>query len=259
LTQVNTVFSELFSKYTFLFHDSIAVSIPKSLLHQEYSYFFFSSLFLLLLFFIKIDNRKEKIFLYLMTSSYILYNIIWISLLMSEPVLHHGSSFGWFGGLIAIFMALYYFNKKIAFFILLANLILFSSTYLKYSHHSNDFINQKQVAMNTFVETSVFNGFIAYGSNINGDQGTGEIRFIAKKNNTFLFKTGPTAKNQIIKIIDKNQSILLEESLNQSDDWKAYTFLNRLPNSFTVEISDRGTGWGEWSAVAFKKDNNDIK
>lgn len=259
LTQINTVFSELFSKYIALFHDSNLTIIEKSFFYQEYSYFFLSSLFLLLLFFIKIDNAKEKIFLYLMTSSYILYNLIWTSLLMSKPVLHHGSSFGWFSGLIAIFLTLHYLNKNIAFLMLLANLVLFTNSYLKYTNHFNTFISEKQIILTNFIEKDRFNEFISYTSSIKGDQDIGKIRFIADKHHLFIFKTGPVVNNQFIKIIDKNQSILSVETLTQSDDWKAYSFSDRLPASFTVEISDQGTRWGEWSAVAFKKGENDTK
>lgn len=65
--------------------------------------------------------------------------------------------------------------------------------------------------------------------------------------------------NQFIKIRDKNQSILSVETLTQSDDWKAYSFSDKLSASFTVEILDQGTRWSEWLAVAFRRGDNDTK
>lgn len=265
LVQVNTVFGELFSKYISFINDSSSVIINKSFYYQEYSYLLFNSIFLLLIFFIKIENQKEKIFIYLLVISYILYNIIWIGLLMSQPVLHHGSSFGWFSGIIAIFLVTKYFNKFIAILLLIGNLFLFYNLYIKSSIFDNkNLIKEKAIINTAFVKNAIFNkksinGFVIYGSNINGDKDIATIKFEAKKGNSLLIMTGPVISNQIMTIFNTNGTIISKETLEKSDNWKKYSFSKDLPESFIVEISDNGSNWGEWSAVAFKKDNNDIK
>jgi hypothetical protein len=141
--------------------------------------------------------------------------------------------------------------------------LIFKKSFYNIDDISFEDIN-KSIIENTFVKNATYDKkplkyFDIYGSNNMGDQDTGIIKFQTSNKNSFLIKTGPNITNQVIKLIDLNGSIMLTENLDKSYNWKIYSFSDKLPQNFTVEITDNGTGWGEWSAVAFKKDNNDIK
>lgn len=123
-------------------------------------------------------------------------------------------------------------------------------------------LNVENIVTTSYVKNQTFdkktlNGFETYGSFINGDSDTASIQFTSTNSSQVLFKTGPKTKNQTIKIINNHGEELMEKTLDRSESWSVYTFHKNLPETFIVEINDDGTGWGEWSAVAFKKDDND--
>lgn len=121
----------------------------------------------------------------------------------------------------------------------------------------HDCIIKSDYLENAIFDKKSINGFVIYGSNINGDKDIATIKFEAKKDSSLLVMTGPVISNQIMSILNKNGTIISKEILEKSDNWKKYSFSKDLPESFIVEISDNGTGWGEWSAVAFKKGSNE--
>lgn len=123
---------------------------------------------------------------------------------------------------------------------------------------------QDCIIKSDYLENAIFdkksiNGFVIYGSNINGDKDIATIKFEAKKDSSLLIMTGPIISNQIMRILNTNGTIISKETLDKSDNWEKYSFSKELPESFIVEISDNGSNWGEWSAIALKKDDNDIK
>jgi len=129
---------------------------------------------------------------------------------------------------------------------------------LSKTNDKNITINQDDILDNTFISNAVYNPakikvLLSYGSYIHGDSDIGYIRFKANKNDIFAIKTGPIIKNQKIRILDKYGNILLKKSLDLNNQWGFYQLLDTIPNNIIVEISDNGTGWGEWSAVAFRE------
>jgi len=273
ISQIKTVFGEIFSKYIEFFNSiDNTTLVTKSFFDQEYSYLFFSSFFLILAFFIKIRDDNEKYFFNLLLVSYLLYLFFWIFLLLSSPVLHHGSSFGWIVGILVIFLATYYFNKYLAISILLCNLTFFCVGYIypqfelfSEINTTNKFVKENSLLTTTFISNSIcdykkLDGFLVYGSCINGDQDVVTIKFMFNLDNSFIYKTGPKSKKQIIDILDLTGSKLLSRNLPKSEVWSIYKFDEKdLPQTFIVKLVDNGTGWGEWSAVAFKKEDDERK
>ena len=226
-TQFNIVFGEIFSKYTSFFQDSSETIVAKSFYYQEYSYLLYSSILLSLIYFTKIPNRREKIFINLLVVSYLLYNIIWVSLLMSRPILHHGSSFGWFCGLLSIFFVTYYFNRSFAIILLIGNIIIFQKAYIRGHLELTPTIHERQIVHSTFVKKK-HNHYSSHSSYINGDLDTAIIKFKSTKQESFYFKTGPVITNQILRIRDSQGAIILDEKLKQSDIWILYTINYKL-------------------------------
>jgi hypothetical protein len=57
---------------------------------------------------------------------------------------------------------------------------------------------------------------------------------------------------QIVEVLGTRFSAT---NLPAATDWVLLDFSNDLlPEEFAVRFSDRGTGWGEWSAIALKSD-----
>ena len=94
-------------------------------------------------------------------------------------------------------------------------------------------------------------GLVVFGTFINSDADTGRISLVLEKGDRFLYRSGPTAGRQLAVRTNSDSPPLI---LPLSPDWSVISF----PDSWfdtgraTVEISDQGTSWGEWSAVAVR-------
>jgi hypothetical protein len=116
--------------------------------------------------------------------------------------------------------------------------------------NSSAIIEMKSFDGQDFDKTSI-EGISVYGSYVQGDADTGYIDLSLNSQFGFYYKTGPSVRNQWIEIKDLPIPPI---NLVRADSWTFIKFDNpNLPNKITVRISDKGAGWGEWSAIAVRK------
>lgn len=100
-------------------------------------------------------------------------------------------------------------------------------------------------------DRSEFKGMSVYGSYINSDAYIGAIELIVRPGDKLFYRSGPISGAQILEVLGKNISTVLPKAQN----WTALEF-NGLSGpsggDVLIRIEDRGTGWGEWSAIAIK-------
>jgi len=97
---------------------------------------------------------------------------------------------------------------------------------------------------------SHFENMVVCGSFIRSDQDTGSISLKLRRGDSFFYRSGPTGGHQFLEI---QNSTFPKTILPVAVDWSQLNFSSdRLPDEFIIKISDQGTGWGEWSSVAFK-------
>lgn len=94
-------------------------------------------------------------------------------------------------------------------------------------------------------------GMAIHGSFAHSDADVGAIVLQMKRGEKLLYRSGPTAGRQILEIEgDKAGPAVLPVAT----EWVLLDFSSQqLPENFTVKFSDRGNGWGEWSAIALRK------
>jgi hypothetical protein len=96
-------------------------------------------------------------------------------------------------------------------------------------------------------DDSRFAGMRVLGSRINADQDTGSVSLHVRRGQHIFFRTGPTGGHQMLSIAN----VLAPRPMPVLRDWTRVTFDDpRLPDAFVVTLSDDGSGWGEWSAIA---------
>lgn len=81
-----------------------------------------------------------------------------------------------------------------------------------------------------------------------GDATKAALRFQLRSGQSFLYRSGPTAGNQRLSIVDGSQFLM-----PQALDWLEVTLDPSLygnKDSIDVSVLDEGSGWGEWSAIA---------
>ena len=99
---------------------------------------------------------------------------------------------------------------------------------------------------------SRFDGMVVFGSFIDSDANTGSLVVDMKRGEKLLYRSGPTGGKQIVDVLGTG---FPSSTLPVAVDWVLLDFSNDLlPEEFAVKFSDRGTGWGEWSAIALKSD-----
>ena len=140
-------------------------------------------------------------------------------------------------------------SDKKSFFVSISSL---ESNSLSNTINIQNIIKSSYESDQTFDKKPLY-GFEIYGSFINGDSDKANIQFKATKGSQVLVRTGPVTKNQIMTLKDLNEKELMQKTLDKSESWSVYTFHKDLPETFIVEITDNGTDWGEWSAIAFKR------
>lgn len=94
---------------------------------------------------------------------------------------------------------------------------------------------------------SDIDGFQILGSFISSDEDTGLVSFLAENGMLFYYRSGPDTGNQRLLIPDFEIDI----PLKKSTEWTAIQILApSVSDHFNVIISDAGTEWGQWSAIA---------
>lgn len=89
-----------------------------------------------------------------------------------------------------------------------------------------------------------------WGSFINGDQDTGSIFLKMNRGESLYYRSGPAGGNQLLSIDGESFGSQL---LPVATNWVILEFSGSdLSETFTVELKDAGSAWGEWSAIALK-------
>jgi hypothetical protein len=84
-----------------------------------------------------------------------------------------------------------------------------------------------------------------------GDADAGVVLLKMRRGGSILYRSGPGRRGQSLQVVGREQDFSAQLPL--AADWVTLEFSNqRLPEEFTLRISDTGQGWGEWSAVAVK-------
>lgn len=94
---------------------------------------------------------------------------------------------------------------------------------------------------------SNFPGLKIYGSFVRADSDTGSVSVHLKRGDRILYRSGPTAGNQVVTLDNDSKKIMLPVSLK----WVVLDFSSPyLPEQFLATFKDEGNGWGEWTAIA---------
>lgn len=98
---------------------------------------------------------------------------------------------------------------------------------------------------------SKIDGMRVYGSSIHGDQDTGTISLRLKRGDRFFYRSGPTAGRQLMAVEGHPQLSVVMSAL---PEWTQLVLDSAaMPSGEVVlRITDNGSGWGEWSALALK-------
>lgn len=113
-----------------------------------------------------------------------------------------------------------------------------------------DFANRIPAPLNTTL--------IAFGSNSQGDMGTGTLKLKMNPGEGFYYVSGPNASRQTIQVLDQEGFLssapqVVNWQTNVDTQWSYLAFNNALlTEPFEVWITDSGDGWGEWSGVALR-------
>jgi hypothetical protein len=96
-------------------------------------------------------------------------------------------------------------------------------------------------------------GYKVIGSLVGSENDTGTITLHLRRGDSILYRSGPRVSGQFVLInnggLGKNYT-----NMPTSLEWTVLTFSsNSLPETFDVTFIDGGTKWGEWSAIALKK------
>lgn len=92
-------------------------------------------------------------------------------------------------------------------------------------------------------------GMVVRGSWETSDADVGSITIKMKKGQAFYYRSGPTGGKQTVQILSEDRTKI---ALPVAQEWSEVHFIDdTLPESFLVRLSDEGSGWGEWSAIAF--------
>lgn len=97
---------------------------------------------------------------------------------------------------------------------------------------------------------SRFLGMSVFGSFIHGDADTGSITLRLKRGDKLFYRTGPTGGRQFIEFLESTYPTI---TMPVELEWVQLDITNiDLEEKFTVTFTDKGDGWGEWSALALK-------
>jgi hypothetical protein len=95
------------------------------------------------------------------------------------------------------------------------------------------------------------------GSYVGGGAGTGSLILRptgAARPVRVTYVTGPSNGSQILELIDAQGRTVYETMLpGTSDNWMTVEVRTALPFA-SLRVSDRGSGFGEWSAIGYRRD-----
>jgi hypothetical protein len=120
-----------------------------------------------------------------------------------------------------------------------------------------DLIGFKNITLsNNWIGTDYFKskveGLLISGSFITSDKDIADITLKIKKGQGFYYKTGPSSYFQKLTILNSSYRTTI---LPQTNDWVFFKFDDpSLPSEFLVRLSDEGIKFGEWSAIAIRRD-----
>lgn len=125
-------------------------------------------------------------------------------------------------------------------------------------------VNATAVTTSTVVEGAQWSGSDSWHSKIDGltvmgsfrqtDADTGSMVLRMNRGDKLLYRSGPTGGRQLLELNGDPKTISV---LPIATEWAALDFSDkRLPESFTIKLSDNGDAWGEWSAIALKTEHN---
>ena len=96
------------------------------------------------------------------------------------------------------------------------------------------------------------NGYDVRGTGSLGDAETGRLEISVEKEGIFFIRTGPDSDNQLMQFMIDD--VVIDTLDGQVfENWEAI-YMNPIQTTGTLKIviTDFGTGWGQWIAVAFK-------
>jgi hypothetical protein len=97
-------------------------------------------------------------------------------------------------------------------------------------------------------------GYIVLGSWVTSDADTGSVEIRINRGAKIMYRSGPENKRQVA-VLTANGIELARSVLPSAHEWSWLEFdVPSLPEEFIVKLSDEGTGWGEWLAIAVKFD-----
>jgi hypothetical protein len=93
-------------------------------------------------------------------------------------------------------------------------------------------------------------GWKTIGSYVDGDSDTGNLVLRLRRGDAIYYRSGPNNENQQFRVDDGG---LYAGRLPVTEAWAVLVFDSpSLPEKFTLTLSDAGSGWGEWSAIALR-------
>lgn len=120
-----------------------------------------------------------------------------------------------------------------------------TNSYLNVRH----LLNHQWGSQGTF-DRDTIPEFSIFGSYIAGDDDTGLLTIRAAKGAKVLYKTGPVASRQVVRLRDMDGTLLYEGRMPVTKAWGLLKFeAEWLPSTFLLEFIDEGNEWGEWSAI----------
>jgi len=92
-------------------------------------------------------------------------------------------------------------------------------------------------------------GMTVLGSFIHGDTDMGSISLRVKHGDRIFYRSGPTQGTQTLQVQNSNLPVVV---MPVAQEWSLIDFSNDFfpQGEFVITLSDKGSGWGEWSAIA---------
>lgn len=101
---------------------------------------------------------------------------------------------------------------------------------------------------------SSIDGYEVMGSWDTSDADTGSIEIRFTRGTQVMYRSGPQNNRQVVTLTAGGVEIA-RSLLPLAQEWSWLEFdAPSLPEEFVVKLSDQGTSWGEWSAIAVKFD-----
>ena len=128
-------FGRIYDSFYFHFSDYTALTrnhfLDNAFFGLDYALLFYSVILVPLLY-IVVKNKLTAYpsWIHLLLWSFILNSVIWSLVLTRGTVIHQGSYFAWFSGLIVVTFIVYHFNRYVFYVLGILNLAIFTYVYL---------------------------------------------------------------------------------------------------------------------------------